>query len=79
MKFDKWFNKQSRLIQLILLLIPGVNWITELLVRASRFLRTKDGMDLLILVLSIIPVTGVVLGFLDFFCVLLYKHLAFAK
>ena len=43
MTFDKWFNKQSKLIQIILLLIPGVNWITELLVRVSRFLRTKDG------------------------------------
>ena len=48
MKFDKWFNKQSRLVQLVLLLIPGVNWITELLVRVSRFLRTKDGKDLIV-------------------------------
>ena len=79
MKFDKWFNKQSRLIQLVLLLIPGVNWITELLVRVSRFLRTKDGMDVVVLILSVIPVTGLVLGYLDFFCVLLYNHLAFAK
>lgn len=79
MNFDKWFNKQSRLVQLVLLLIPGVNWITELLVRVSRFLRTNDGKDLVVLILSVIPVTGVVLGYLDFFCVLLYKHLAFAK
>ena len=79
MTFDKWFNKQSRLIQLILLLIPGVNWIVELLVRVSKFLRTKDGFDLVILILSLIPVTGMILGWLDFFCVLLYKHLAFGK
>lgn len=79
MKFDKLFNKQSRLVQLLLLLIPGVNWITELLVRLSRCLRTKKSKDVLVLVLAFIPVTGVVLGFLDFFCVLLYKHLAFAK
>ena len=78
MKFDKWFNKQSRLIQLVLLLIPGVNWITELLVRVSRFLRTKDVMDLVVLIVSITPL-GVVLGFFDFFCVLLYNHLTFAK
>ena len=79
MKFDKLFNKQSRLVQLLLFLIPGVNWITELLVRLSRCLRTKKSKDVLVLVLAFIPVTGVVLGFLDFFCVLLYKHLAFAK
>ena len=79
MTFDKWFNKQNRLVQLILLLIPGVNWIVELLVRCSRFLRTKDGKDLVVLILSIIPVTGAILGWLDFFCVLLFNHLAFAK
>ncbi len=28
-----WFNKQSRIVQLILLLIPVVNWIVELVVR----------------------------------------------
>ena len=79
MKFDKWFNKQSRLVQLILLIIPGVNWIIELLVRASRFLRTKDGKDLIVLILSIIPVTGVILGYIDLICVLLYNRLSFTK
>lgn len=34
-----WFNKQSRLVQLILLLIPGVNWITEIVVRWSTFFK----------------------------------------
>ena len=28
-----WFNKQSRLVQIILLLIPIVNWVVEILVR----------------------------------------------
>ena len=31
----KWFNKQSRIIQVLLLLIPGVNWITEVVVRVT--------------------------------------------
>ncbi len=26
---EKWFERQSRLVQLILLLIPGVNWIVD--------------------------------------------------
>ena len=30
---EKWFEKQSRLVQLSLLLIPGVNWVVEVLVR----------------------------------------------
>ena len=33
MKFDKAFKKQSKLVQVLLLLIPGVNWVTELLVK----------------------------------------------
>ena len=37
-----WFNKQSRLVQIILLLIPGVNWITEILVRWKRRYRAFD-------------------------------------
>ena len=28
-----WFNSLPRLAQLILLLIPGVNWVIEILVR----------------------------------------------
>ena len=35
MKFDAWFNKQNRLIQIILLILPIVGWVTELLVRLS--------------------------------------------
>ena len=36
---EKWFEKQSRLVQIILLLIPGVNWVVEVLVRWSHALR----------------------------------------
>lgn len=79
MKFDKWFHKQSRLVQLILLLIPGLNWIMELLVRVSVFLRTKDTMDLVIAILALIPITGVVIGYVDLVWVLLYKRLVLTK
>ena len=78
MNFDKAFNKQSRLVQLVLLLIPGLNWITELLVRLSKFLRTRKGEDLLIMILGFLP-TGIILGWLDFACVLLYNRLSFTK
>lgn len=77
MTFDKWFNKQSRLVQLILLLIPGVSWIVELLVRWSVALRKKDLFHILIAVLF--TVGGLFLGLLDFIWVLLFKHLLFAK
>ena len=38
---EKWFEKQSRLVQLILLFIPFVNWIVEIGVRWSHAKRVK--------------------------------------
>lgn len=68
-----WFNKQSRLVQLILLLIPGVNWITELVVRWSTFAK-KGGLIRLIICL-IVTFAGVFVGWLDLVWVLLFKKL----
>ncbi len=41
-EFDKWFNKQSTLIKVLLLIIPFVGWVVECLVRLSVMLRTKE-------------------------------------
>lgn len=46
-----WFNKQSRLVQILLLLIPGVNWVVEILIRWSAFLHTKSLVTLLFAIL----------------------------
>ena len=77
MTFDKAFNKQSRLVQIILLLIPGVNWITELLVRWSVALRTKGILHIVIAIL--VTVGGLAFGWLDLVWVLLFGHLILAK
>lgn len=69
-----WFNKQSRLVQLLLLLIPGVNWITELVVRWSTFLKL-GGLIRLIVCIIVTVGGGFVLGWLDFVWVLLFKRL----
>ena len=68
-----WFNKQSRLVQILLLLIPGVNWLTELVVRWSTWLK-KGG--LIRLVVSIlVTFFGFAFGWLDLVWVLLFKKL----
>lgn len=72
----KSFNNLPRLIQALLLLIPGVNWITEILVRWSNWLR-KKGLIRLILALAY-TIFGIVLGYLDLIWVLLFKHLFWA-
>ena len=78
MTFDKWFNKQGKLVQVLLLLIPGVNWLTELLVRWSVAIRTKNLIHILIAII-IIPGVGIVLGWLDLIWVLLNGRLILSK
>ena len=68
-----WFNKQSRLVQIILLLIPGVNWITELLVRWGTFLK-KGGLIRLI-VCILVTFFGLAFGWIDLIWVLPFKRL----
>lgn len=68
-----WFNKQSRLIQLLLLLIPGVNWITEIVVRWSTW--SKKGGFLRLIICLIVTVCGFAFGYLDLIWVLLFKKL----
>lgn len=72
MAFNKWFEKQSRLVQLILLLIPFVNWIVEILVRISALLTKPNLTNILGFIFGlIIPI----FGWLDLIWVLLFKHL----
>ena len=69
----KWFSKQSRLVQLLLLFIPPINWVTEVVVRWSTWLK-KGGLLRLVICLLTIP-TGLLFGWLDFVWVLLFKKL----
>lgn len=72
-----WFNKQSRLVQIILLLIPIVNWVVEILVRWSAFLKTKSILTLIFAIL--VTFFGLAIGWLDVVWCLLFKHMIFAK
>ncbi|MBO5334782.1 MAG: hypothetical protein J6A87_02275 [Clostridia bacterium] len=69
-----WFNKQSRIVQLLLLLIPGVNWITEIVVRWSTWSK-KGGLLRLIICLIVTFGGGIILGYIDLIWVLLFKKL----
>ena len=54
MTFDKWFQEQSLLVKVILLILPFVGWIVEILVRISAVLRKSSGVNLVGLVLGVI-------------------------
>ena len=66
-----WFNKQSRLVQILLLLIPVVNWIVEIFVRWQTWLK-KGGLIRLVVCLLVTLPTGIAFGWLDLIWVLLF-------
>ena len=68
----KWFKKQSRLVQFLLLIIPFVNWVTELVVRWDTWLK-KGGLLRLIICLIVTFGGGLILGYIDLIWVLLFK------
>ncbi len=73
----KWFYKQNKLVQILLLLIPGVNFVVELAIRWSAFLSRPK---LLTLVFAIIATVSLgVFGWVDLVWLLLFDHLIFAK
>lgn len=68
-----WFNKQSRLVQVLLLLIPVVNEFVEIFVRWSTFFK-KGGLVRLVISILTIPF-GMIFGWIDLVWVLLFKKL----
>lgn len=73
----KTFNSFPRLVQILLLLIPGVNWVTELIVRWSAFGHKKSILHLIIAL--VVTIGGVFVGWLDMIWCLIFKHMIFAK
>lgn len=71
---DAKFHKLNKLIQVILLLIPFVNYITEIVVRWSAFLKKGGLLRLIICIIVTIP-TGIIVGWLDCIWVLLFNKL----
>ena len=73
---SKWFNSIPRLLQILLLLIPGVNWIIEILVRWDNAIRKCSFIRILIALF--ITVTGIVWSYVDLIWCLVFHHLTFA-
>lgn len=79
MKFDAWFNSQSRLLQVILLIIPFVGWVVEVLVRLSVMLRTKSLVHIVVFVVFLVIGWGWFLGVIDLIYLVLKGHLILAE
>ena len=67
---EKWFNKQGLLVKFLLLLIPGVNYVVEILLRWSQWSKKQSVVRLIIALIATIP-TGIALGLIDAILVLL--------
>ncbi len=68
-----WFNDLPRIVQILLLLIPGVNWVVEIIVRWSTWIK-KGGLIRLVISL-VVTIFGIVVGWLDAIWCLLFKRL----
>ena len=68
-----WFNKQSRLVQIILLLIPFVNWVTELFVRRTTWAEKRDTWRLVVCL--IVTIVGIPFAWIDLIWILWKKEL----
>lgn len=78
MAFDKWFNSQSTLLKVILLILPIVGWIVECLVRLSVALNKKDLVSILVFLLFLLVGWGWILGVIDLVYLILKGHLILA-
>ena len=54
MNVDKWFEEQSLVVKIILIILPFVGWIMEILIRISAYMRNKNSMDLILLILFLL-------------------------
>ena len=61
---EKWFNKQERLVQVLLLLIPVVNWVVEVLIRWPQYSKKNSLPRLVLAIIATVP-TGIAIGWVD--------------
>ncbi len=69
------FKKLPKILQIILLLIPGVNWITEGILRWVHVAEKPTAMRVLVAVLCFPFPFGVIIGWIDLVVLLLNGQL----
>lgn len=78
MSIHSGFCGLPRAVQVILLVIPGVNWITEIVVRWSVVLHGENGpLSLLWAVLA--SLFGILLAYIDAIYCIIFKTLLFIQ
>lgn len=78
MSFDKWFNNQSLLIKVVLLILPFVGWIVEFLIRLSVALDKKDVISIVVFLLFLFLGWSWIIVIIDLVYLIIKGHLLFA-
>lgn len=76
--FYKWFNKQSTLLKVILLIIPFVGWIVELLIRGTKMIDKKTPVSIIVFLLFLFIGWGWFLNLIDIIYMVITGHLILA-
>ena len=79
MTFDKWFNSQTTLVKVILIILPLVGWIVELLVRLSIMLKTQKPEHIIVFLLFVFIGWGLILEIIDIIYMCMTGHLILAE
>lgn len=72
-----WFDSRARLLQLLLLLIPGVNYIILILYFGCMLIKEKTIGSFLVFIFYLI--LGIVLAYINFFIIIFKHYLLFSK
>jgi len=73
----KTFKSLPRLVQIILLVIPVINWVVELIIRACQLIKKPNLVTVVMFIVSF--VAGLVLGWVDLVWLLVNNHLVCEK
>lgn len=74
---QSWLLKQNKIVQLLLLLIPPINWVVELIMRWSIALKHTTLVTVIVAILAF-PF-GVIIGWIDLVFVLLNNRIVEVK
>ena len=65
---NEWFHSRYRIVQVLLLILPIVNWFMEMILRWSRYLKEGGFVKFLFAVLVTIVPLGIVIGWIYAIC-----------
>ena len=71
LNMTEWFKKQSKVVRIILMIIPMVNWVIDIVIRIEALIKKQSTNNILGLVLYVF--FGYVLAFVDLIMVIIDK------